>query len=795
MNAGDSADHIPPLRLLSRRRLSLVAAGALALVVLACLAGSSAHEAVGTPFPSLLVDPFGSYSAVYLPSWGTPTVADGQVGSVRFPDRLVAIDGVPLAPPRRPDRASREIGARIAALAASGRREVRLTFEHAPGQRLDLRQPIRRLRSADALFFFGLYAVVAMLVLWSAVMVLALAHRRSTANAYAFWSAGAVLFLLTFFDYHTTTRFVPLFTLSVMWISAGYLGLAWFFPDPPEGRSQVALWAMAGPTLLGCAGWLVLGPIAGFDHPRFRVLAGYASLVAGFALVLALLARLRRGDAGKRRELRSALWGIAAVPALAGLGLALPSFNGVGVIHLLAPFLVPLIPLSIGYSLIRHNILATPHLLTPGMVLVPVTMGALAGAMVVGMVWHGVAGALGHERATSFALGSVAFVVLCVVGYRLAMRLFFTAATKFRPTIEQLSDALSSRGDGASIRQAIENAVRRWLPVPSVRVLDPQDLASVEKVPANHVERLSAGELIWTDDEPWSRRLLVPIRSLGHLRAVMLVSPKKDRALFTSEDMALLSTIASLGAVALHNAEVVEHLDALRTLQVGVTRDEKLRALGAVGAELSHEIMGPLGFFRFLLKRASDGQPLERDDIDTGQAEVERLERMLSNLRRFHPPSMQLGPVSVAGTANRALRLLGPGRLGESGVQVTVDVAEPMVVKADADAFLQVVYNLLKNAVDAVGERGSIVICSRAKDDGGCVLEVWDSGPGVPPMLEKSMFNPWMTTKPAGTGLGLAISYRIVRSLGWRLSYRRDGGRTCFAIDMRRERPADGSKE
>ena len=67
---------------------------------------------------------------------------------------------------------------------------------------------------------------------------------------------------------------------------------------------------------------------------------------------------------------------------------------------------------------------------------------------------------------------------------------------------------------------------------------------------------------MWTTEPHWRRHLLVPMRSQGGLRGVLKLAPKHEAALYTREDLELLETIASLGAVALHNAEVFAELEA-----------------------------------------------------------------------------------------------------------------------------------------------------------------------------------------------------------------------------------------
>ena len=64
------------------------------------------------------------------------------------------------------------------------------------------------------------------------------------------------------------------------------------------------------------------------------------------------------------------------------------------------------------------------------------------------------------------------------------------------------------------------------------------------------------------------------------------------------------------------------------------------------------------------------------------------------------------------------------------------------------------------------------------------IVKVIDNGPGVRPEIEKSLFNPFITTRPEGTGLGLAIVYRMAKQHQWTLKYQRDLNLTCFSLNI-----------
>ncbi|NNC18130.1 HAMP domain-containing histidine kinase [Corallococcus exiguus] len=758
------------------RPVTWLAVTAVALLLsVAAAASVNAWRSFGAPFPGLFVDPYADFSNVSMPAWAQEGLP------LRYPDRLVAIEGQAL--PRAHLFPSQTAAARIAALARDGATEARLTFSTSEGPR-EVRRPLLELGTNEVGFFFGFYAVVALFLLWTGGVVLVMAGHRPGARAYAAWTVGAYLLFLTFYDYHTTARLPAAFSLGGVGFDLGFLWLAYAFPEPPKRGRAVLRTVLLAVTAwgVGAAVWMVAAPWLGHDASTTRQVVGQGVPASMAVLLLSILLRLGRGSGRERAELLSAAWGLAAAPATLAVGFFVALASGSGVVHLFVPFVIPLLPLSVGFALVRHNILETDVVLSRRLLAGPIGLASLGGAL---LAW--LALRLLVREGVETWLPTLLSVPVLVGGLmacnRLTLWLFFPAASQFRPSIEQLSDQLSSLHELPAIRQAVEAVVSRWLPTSGpVRVLEARVLTSVPHLPEDALERLNTGQHVWTLETPWQRLLVVPMRSLGRLRGVLLLPPKHQAALYTSEDLTLLATIASLGAVSLHHAEALKELEALRRSDVEATRDEKRFTLGLLGAEMSHEIAYPLNFFRYLLKRSGKGHTLEPQDVEIGSEEVARLERMLATLRKLKSPAPQLAPVPLVGPLKRALELIREP-VEEKRLSVSVEVPEDLLVLADPDMVLQVFANLLRNGAQAVDPGGRLGV-SAALEEGGIQLKCWDSGPGVPEALRDSIWNPWVTTKEGGSGLGLAITQRLVSSLGWRISLERKEEHTCFCIHV-----------
>jgi signal transduction histidine kinase len=153
--------------------------------------------------------------------------------------------------------------------------------------------------------------------------------------------------------------------------------------------------------------------------------------------------------------------------------------------------------------------------------------------------------------------------------------------------------------------------------------------------------------------------------------------------------------------------------------------------------------------------------------------EVERLDRVVCSVLDYARPSQgEAGLIDVNGVVDQTLRLLASDR--EGGCHYSTEFGTDLPsVRADAEQLRQVLLNLIRNAGQAMGGRGTITISTRTRgaDASGPLVEiaVSDRGPGITPEVRANLFVPFFTTRAQGTGLGLAISERIVQEMGGRI--------------------------
>ena len=251
------------------------------------------------------------------------------------------------------------------------------------------------------------------------------------------------------------------------------------------------------------------------------------------------------------------------------------------------------------------------------------------------------------------------------------------------------------------------------------------------------------------------------------------------------------------------NEELGAALVELAAAQARLVQSEKQSALGRLLAGLSHELNNPVniiannlepvrGYVDVLARVADQCEELRdatpeldralaeiaprdelsfvvadvRSAIDAIESGSDRMRQVHGDLRAFirgDAARPESGDVSVGLRAT--VDMLRRGLRAEISIDATY--AELPPVRHEPGPLNQVFFNLIQNAIDAVGERGRVEVASRVAGE-AVEIVVSDSGPGLSERALAHLFEPFFTTKPVrkGTGLGLAISKQIVERQG-----------------------------
>lgn len=241
-------------------------------------------------------------------------------------------------------------------------------------------------------------------------------------------------------------------------------------------------------------------------------------------------------------------------------------------------------------------------------------------------------------------------------------------------------------------------------------------------------------------------------------------------------------------------------LEQIKETEAMLVRKEKLASLGRLSAGLIHEINNPLNYAKqalyVLRENASKLQPHDQaeyietvSDIENG---VDRVARIISDLRGFSRTTHEVtGGFDLAQAVETTLRFFS--HAFKDGVQSEVSIPPHLEIQGDRNQFIQVLINIVQNALDAMEtkvypEGGGPALNFRGEQTEHYIrLIVRDNGPGIPADIEPLIFDPFFTTKDVGEGmgLGLAICHQIVAEHGGRILLESVPGEFCeFVLEF-----------
>jgi hypothetical protein len=216
---------------------------------------------------------------------------------------------------------------------------------------------------------------------------------------------------------------------------------------------------------------------------------------------------------------------------------------------------------------------------------------------------------------------------------------------------------------------------------------------------------------------------------------------------------------------------VVEDISARVQLEEQLQISEKMASIGLLAAGVAHEVNTPLtgisSFTQMLLQGAEPDDPKTKvlEKIERQTFRAAKIVNGLLNLAR--PAQTDSGAVDLNVVINDVLVLL-EHQLRTGRIQVRKELSSsPLLIQGVEYKLQQVFLNLFLNARDAMPRGGWLTIATR-DEESGAVIEIGDTGSGIPPEQLSRIYDPFFTTKEIGkgTGLGLSITYGIVQEHG-----------------------------
>ena len=255
---------------------------------------------------------------------------------------------------------------------------------------------------------------------------------------------------------------------------------------------------------------------------------------------------------------------------------------------------------------------------------------------------------------------------------------------------------------------------------------------------------------------------------------------------------------------------IIEFIDQseIKRMEEEIRYLDRLAVLGRFTSAVAHEIRNPLtgiaAGIQYLNRSPALG-PDHRENISFILNEVDRLNRIITDLFKVAKPRDLLCQATAVGDLFERSRRSLADLIAKKEVAFAARVEEGVPpIEVDPDQILQVLINLVKNAVEAVPERGAVTVSARRyggedpdvvreRDREFVCIEVTDNGPGFGAEDRERIWEPFFSRKKGGTGLGLFVSQSIVQHHHGRISaVTRPGDGTTFKIYLPIERPKKG---
>jgi signal transduction histidine kinase len=255
------------------------------------------------------------------------------------------------------------------------------------------------------------------------------------------------------------------------------------------------------------------------------------------------------------------------------------------------------------------------------------------------------------------------------------------------------------------------------------------------------------------------------------------------------------------GATLLNGIEGVLNAQQRRLESAKLAQTERLAALGTLAAGLAHEINNPLTYVLLELGQAVRMVPsLATDENRPVIAQVEKLMKdalegaerirgITAAIRTFsRPDDTRLRPVDIREPIDAAIKLAMSEIRRRAQLKTSYD--DPFIVMANGGQLAQVFLNLLANAAQAIPEGHATdheIRVEACISDDNVVVEISDTGAGIPAHLLGRVFEPFFSTKPVGqgTGLGLSISHNIISAFGGTIAVTSEVGRgSTFRVQL-----------
>ncbi len=221
---------------------------------------------------------------------------------------------------------------------------------------------------------------------------------------------------------------------------------------------------------------------------------------------------------------------------------------------------------------------------------------------------------------------------------------------------------------------------------------------------------------------------------------------------------------------------VIQDLTEEKNLEEQAKRREKLSAMGELASGVAHEIRNPINSIGIIAQRLyKEFLPNEEQDeykkiTKVLRDEVNRINKIITQFLNYAKPlEVQFKKVDAKNYFDEIVTLFND-QAKSKNIDLIKNSNESIMINVDPGLTKQALINIIQNSIDAINEKGKIVIDYR-KDEDNLIIEIEDNGPGIPDNIKQKIFELYFTTKNDGNGLGLSISQKIIAQLNGTIEF------------------------
>lgn len=279
-------------------------------------------------------------------------------------------------------------------------------------------------------------------------------------------------------------------------------------------------------------------------------------------------------------------------------------------------------------------------------------------------------------------------------------------------------------------------------------------------------------------------KVIIPLFTKEFTAGLILLGERFEGETYTGEDVNMFKNFAKTISLIFENSLIYTEM----------AKKERLAIIGEMASIIIHEIKNPLGIISVSLGTLSKIIKEKNEKIDELLSiitnEIERMNQTLKKIlsyAKYTPPVFELkNPVEILNLTLEGIRPLTQGKQVELKINLQNPIS-PFLM--DAEKMQTLFQNLLLNALESIENAGKIEIIMKEEIESPgkkeFVIEIKDSGKGIPHGLEKMIFKPFYSTKKGGTGLGLAVCERIVKDHAGRIEcFNNEWGGATFIVTL-----------